>query len=135
MTDLLNALGSSPEEFILALDDLHVITDKSVHRVLGFLLDHQPPGLHLLFLTRADPPLALSRLRARGQLTEIRMEHLRFSLDESASFLNQVMGLDLTGEQVAALEKRSEGWIVGLQMAALSLQGREPGNAAEFITD
>ncbi len=135
MTDLLNALGDFPQEFILALDDLHVVTDKTVHQALGFLLDHQPPGLHLLFLTRADPPLLLSRLRARGQLTEIRMEHLRFSVDEAACFLNQAMGLDLTGGQVAALEKRSEGWIVGLQMAALSLQGREPGNTAEFIAD
>jgi LuxR family transcriptional regulator, maltose regulon positive regulatory protein len=134
MTCLLNALSSFPQDFVLAMDDLHVITGKTVYQALGFLLEHPLPHLHLIFLTRADPPLPLARLRARGQMTEIRLEHLRFSVDEAARFLNQVMGLDLTEGQVAALEARSEGWIVGLQMAALSMQGRDPGSIAEFIT-
>jgi LuxR family maltose regulon positive regulatory protein len=125
LTHLINTLNKLPQDFILVLDDYHRIDLSNIHTSLGFLVDHLPAQMHLVILTRSDPPLPLARLRARGQLTEIRIEHLRFSVDESAQFLNQVMGLNLTGEQVVALERRTEGWIAGLQLAALSMQGRE----------
>ena len=104
------------------MDDYHLITAQPVHDAVTFLLDHLPPQMHLVILTRADPPLPLARLRARNQLTEIRADHLRFTPDEATAFLNQVMGLELSAEDIAALETRTEGWIAGLQMAALSLQ-------------
>jgi LuxR family maltose regulon positive regulatory protein len=125
LTLLVNTLGGYPQDFVLVFDDYHVIEAPTIHEALTFLLGHQPLHMHLVFLTRADPPLPIARLRARGQLTEIRAADLRFSVDEAAKFLNQVMGLNLTGEQVAALEARSEGWITGLQLAALSMQGHE----------
>ena len=125
LTLLVNALSEFPRDFVLALDDYHVIEASAIHDALTFLLNHLPPRLHLVILTRADPAFPLARLRARSQLTEIRAADLRFSVDEAAEFLNQVMGLNLTGEQVAALEARSEGWIAGLQLAALSLQRQE----------
>jgi LuxR family transcriptional regulator, maltose regulon positive regulatory protein len=109
----------------LVLDDYHCITAQPVHEALTYLIDHLPPQMCLVLLTRADPPLPLTRLRARGQLTEIRAVDLRFSVNEAAAFLNQVMGLDLPDEQVAALEARTEGWIAGLQLAALSIQSRD----------
>lgn len=124
MTSLVNGLSGLTRDFILALDDYHVIENPKIHRALAFLLDHLPAHLHLVLLTRADPPLPVARLRARGQMTEIRAEHLRFSVDEAAHFLNEVMRLALTRDQVSALEKRSEGWIAGLQLAALSLQSQ-----------
>jgi LuxR family maltose regulon positive regulatory protein len=107
------------------LDDYHVIETKAIHQGLAFLIDHLLASMHLVLLTRADPPLALARLRASNQLTEIRAEHLRFNAEETSQFLHQVMGLKLTREQVGALEGRSEGWIAGLQLAALSLQKQE----------
>jgi LuxR family maltose regulon positive regulatory protein len=125
LTLLVNTLGGFPQDFVLVFDDYHVIEAPTIHEALTFLIGHLPPHMHLVFLTRADPPLPIARLRARGQLTEIRAADLRFSVDEAAKFLNQVMGLNLTSEQVAALEARSEGWITGLQLAALSMQGRE----------
>lgn len=125
MTLLVNAMGELPQDIVLALDDYHMIETTVIHTALAFLLDHLPPRMHLVLLTRSDPPLPLARLRARGQLTEIRSEHLRFSGGEAAGFLNQVMGLALTEEQVAALERRTEGWGAGLQLAALSMQGRK----------
>ncbi|UCC65388.1 MAG: tetratricopeptide repeat protein, partial [Anaerolineae bacterium] len=108
--------------YALVLDDYHLISARPVHDAVTFLLDHLPPQMHLVILTRADPPLPLARLRARNQLTEIRADHLRFTPDEATVFLNQVMGLDLSAEDIEALEARTEGWIAGLQMAALSLQ-------------
>jgi LuxR family maltose regulon positive regulatory protein len=98
---------------------------------LAFLLNHLPPQMHLVIATRADPPLPIARLRARGQLTELRLTDLRFTLDEAAEFLNQVMGLELSADDVAVLASRTEGWVSGLQMAAVSMQGRE--DAARFI--
>jgi LuxR family maltose regulon positive regulatory protein len=95
-----------------------------VSDLMTSLLEHLPPNLHLILTTRADPPLPLARLRARGQLLEIRAADLRFTPDEAAAFLNTVMGLHLSAEQVAALEGRTEGWIAGLQLAALSMQNR-----------
>ncbi len=116
---------------MLVLDDYHLIEAPSIHQHLAFLLEHQPPSMHLVLITRADPPLPLSRLRARSQMVEIRTDDLRFSPDEATAFLNQVMGLSLSAEDAAALEARTEGWVVGLQMAALSLQGQQ--DTAEFI--
>lgn len=125
LTLVINHLGSLEGDAVLALDDFHLIDNPLVHTALTFLLDHLPPRLHLALLSRADPPLPLARLRARGQMTEIRLTDLRFTEEECARFLNQVMGLGLTGAQVAALEKRTEGWIAGLQLAALSMHDRE----------
>jgi LuxR family maltose regulon positive regulatory protein len=124
---LINDIAGLSVPFVLVLDDYHLIQNSAIHAGLNFLLDHQPPNFHLLLLTREDPPLALARRRARRQLVEIRAGDLRFSPDETAAFLNSSMGLGLTAEQIAALEQHTEGWIVGLQMAALSLQGRDPG--------
>ena len=110
------------------LDDYHVIETAAIHAGLTFLLDHLPPtgGLHLVIAGRSDPPLPLSRLRARGQLNELHTADLRFTPDEASTFLNQVMRLGLSAQDVAALEARNEGWIVGLQMAALAIMGRSP---------
>jgi LuxR family maltose regulon positive regulatory protein len=108
----------------LVLDDYHVITNESIQRGMTFLLEHLPPRLHLLLGSRVDPPLPLARLRAQGQLTEVRAADLRFGTAETNTFLQVVMGLDLEDEAVATLEQRTEGWIAGLQLAALSLQGR-----------
>ena len=109
--------------WILVLDDYHAIEAVEVHEAVAFLVDHLPGHLHLLITTRSDPPLALARLRSRGQLTELRAADLRFTPGEAQEFLNRVMGLDLTASDVQALEERTEGWIAGLQLAALSLQG------------
>ncbi len=111
------------------LDDFHLITDQRCHDALTFLLDHLPPQLHLALSTRVDPPLPLARLRGRAQLTELRAADLRFTPTEAAAFLNDVMGLELSAEDIAALDARTEGWIAGLQMAALSMQGREDATA------
>ena len=107
---------------MLVLDDYHVITAPEVHEALTFLLDHAPDQVHLMVATRADPPLPVARLRSRGQLVEIRGADLRFTPDEAQQFLNQAMGLDLEAADVNALEERTEGWIAGLQLAALSLR-------------
>ncbi len=125
LTLLVNALSELQQDCALVLDDYHLIETPVLHSALSFLLEHCPPRLHLVLITRADPALPLARLRARGQLMEIRAAHLRFTNDEAAEFLNRVMGLDLSVEHVAALEQRTEGWIAGLQLAALSMQGRE----------
>ena len=125
LTALLNELAVVAEPFALVLDDYHYIENPTLHEAITFLLDHAPPQFHLILTTRVDPPLPLSRLRSRGQLTELRAADLRFTLAEAATFLNEVMGLNLSAEVVAALEPRTEGWIVGLQLAALSMQGRQ----------
>ena len=111
--------------FTLVLDDYHLIDSKPVDQALTFLIEHLPPQMHLVITTREDPQLPLARLRARGQLTELRAADLRFTPAEAAEFLNQVMSLNLSAEDIAALENRTEGWIAGLQLAALSMQGRE----------
>ena len=126
LTALLNEITAVPDNFILVLDDYHVIDSKPVDEALGFLLEHLPPQMHLVIATREDPDLPLARLRARGQLTELRAADLRFTPAEAAEFLNQVMGLNLSAEDIAALETRTEGWIAGLQLAALALQGHFP---------
>lgn len=123
LTALINEIAAVAPPFMLVFDDYHVIESMPVHQQLTFLVEHQPPQMHLVIVTREDPPLPLARLRARGQLTEIRQEELRFSLAECADFLQRGMGLNLSAEDITALERRTEGWIVGLQLAALSLQG------------
>lgn len=117
---------------VLVLDDYHLVTSPPVQQVVEFLLEHQPSSMHTIISTREDPPLPLARLRARGQITEIRERDLRFTAEEAATFLNQTMGLALSGEAVQALEARTEGWIAGLQLAALALQ-RDPGGADGFV--
>lgn len=119
--NLLYAEPASPPR-LLVLEDYHVIQNVEIHRALAFWLDHAPPGLHLVITSRADPPLSLSRLRARMQLTEIRAADLRFTYDEAAAFLSSTMGLRLTAAQIQTLEQKTEGWVAGLQLAALSLQ-------------
>jgi LuxR family transcriptional regulator, maltose regulon positive regulatory protein len=108
----------------LVLDDYHVITAEPIHRALTYMVEHLPPQLHLILATRADPPLPLARLRARRQLCELRASELRFETAEISAFLQMVMGLDLPAETIAILERRTEGWIVGLQLATLSLRDR-----------
>jgi LuxR family maltose regulon positive regulatory protein len=124
LTVLLNDVSALPDQLVLVLDDYHLIDAEPVDRALTFLLEHLPPQLHLVLATREDPPLPLARLRARGQLTELRAGDLRFAPAEAAEFLNRVMGLSLSPGDIAALEARTEGWVAGLQLAALSLHGR-----------
>lgn len=131
LTALINEIATFPESVVLVLDDYHSIDAKPVDEALTFLVEHLPPPLHLVIATREDPRLPLARLRVRGQLTELRAADLRFASAEAADFLNQVMGLSLSAEDIAALETRTEGWIAGLQLAALSMQGRE--DIASFI--
>ncbi len=135
LTVLLNHLADRAAEgdLVLALDDYHVIELPAIHDMVAFLLDHLPPLMHLAIASRVDPPLPLARLRARRQLTELRAADLRFTADETATFLNQIMGLALTPENIAALEARTEGWIASLQLAAISLQHRAAAEAANFI--
>ncbi len=123
LASLINEVAAL-DDVVLVLDDYHVIQSRPIHDALAFLLDHLPPNLHLVIATREDPPLPLPRLRARGQLVELRAADLRFTPDEAAAFLNGAMGLGLAADDVAALEARTEGWIAGLQLAALSVRGR-----------
>ncbi|HSP14780.1 MAG TPA: LuxR C-terminal-related transcriptional regulator [Thermoanaerobaculia bacterium] len=132
LTEILNAIAGRGAPAALVLDDYHVIESDSVHRIVQRVIDHIPANLHLIIASRVDPPLALSRLRARGLLLEIRASDLRFTPDEAGRFFNDAMGLGLTPEEVAELEDRTEGWAVGLQMAAISLRGRS--GARNFIS-
>jgi LuxR family maltose regulon positive regulatory protein len=125
LTAWINALATLPHEVALVLDDYHLITEQSIHRSLTFLLDHLPRQLHLVMATRANPSLPLARLRTRGHLTEIRAADLRFTAEETAAFLTRGLGLELSDGDIAALEARTEGWIAGLQLAALSMRGRQ----------
>ena len=131
LTTLINEVNEELAASVLVLDDYHVIEAHPIHDALAFLLDHMPQNMHLVIATRADPALPLARLRAHGQLTELRGPDLRFTPDEAVAFLNQVMGLGLSERDVAVLETRTEGWIAGLQLAALSIQGRD--DVAGFI--
>jgi LuxR family maltose regulon positive regulatory protein len=123
LTALLNEITTIPDDFILVLDDYHLVDAKPVDNVLTFLLEHLPPQMHLVIATREDPRLPLARMRAGNQLAELRAADLRFTSTESAEFLNRMMGLDLSAEEIAALETRTEGWIAGLQLAAISMKG------------
>ncbi|MEO1122576.1 MAG: LuxR C-terminal-related transcriptional regulator [Cyanobacteria bacterium J06639_16] len=134
---LLNELTAIEADIALVLDDYHAIATQTIHEGIGFLLSHLPPHMHLIIASRADPPLSLARLRSHGELTELRVSDLRFTPDEATAFLNQGMGLAISAMEVSALEQRTEGWIAGLQLAALSLQGREdiPDFVAAFSGD
>jgi LuxR family maltose regulon positive regulatory protein len=129
VTALINRLQDQPDELALVLDDYHLIESLPIHDSLGFLLSHLPPRLHLIIASRSDPPLPAARLRASGQLAELRAADLRFTPEEAAAFLQEVWKLDLSAQAVASLEARTEGWAVGLQLAALSLQGRPDPDA------
>jgi LuxR family maltose regulon positive regulatory protein len=131
LSTLLNDLAAISNDVVLVLDDYHVIDSHDVQEGMVFLLEHLPPRVRLVIASRADPALPLARLRARGELVEIRAADLRFTPDEAAGYLNGMMGLDLTAPDVAALESRTEGWIAALQLAALSMQGRD--DVAGFI--
>ena len=120
-------------DFVLVLDDYHVVTNEALHQALAYLVEYAPTYLHLVIATRTDPMLPLSRLRARGQLSEVRADQLQFLPEETSSFLHAVMGLDLSDKERAVLQTRTEGWIVGLQLAALSLQGRS--DVQQFLSE
>jgi LuxR family maltose regulon positive regulatory protein len=131
LTSMLNALSQLPTQSILVLDDYHLIDDQSIHDALVYFVEHLPPNMHLIIASRSDPLLPLARLRARGALTELRADNLRFTSEETTAFLTGVMGLSLSAKEVAALESHTEGWIAGLHLAALSMQGRD--DVAGFI--
>jgi LuxR family maltose regulon positive regulatory protein len=131
LATVLNELSTAANDIVLVLDDYHVIDAHDVHDAMTFLLDHLPAQVHVIIASRADPALPLARLRARGELVEIRAADLRFTPDEAAAYLNEVMGLDLRASDVAVLEARTEGWVAALQLAALSIQGRD--DVAGFI--
>ncbi len=137
LTALLNEVTTLPDDLVLVLDDYHVIGAKPVDAALTFVLEHLPEQMHLVIATRADPQLSLARFRALDQLTELRAADLRFTPTEAAEFLKEVMGLCLSAADIAALEDRTEGWIAGLQLAALSMRGREdiPGFIRAFAGD
>ena len=125
LTVWINGLTAMSHEVALILDDYHLITAPPIHRSVTYLVDHLPPRLHMVMATRADPPLPLARLRSRGHLTEIRAADLRFTAEETTVFLTRTLGLNLSSEDIAALETRTEGWIAGLRLAALLMQGRQ----------
>jgi LuxR family maltose regulon positive regulatory protein len=122
LTQLVNEIARHSTSFFLVLDDYHLITESQIHEAMAFILEHMPPNMHLMIISRQDPPLPLTRLRAQGQLVEIRQADLRFTRGETAEFLNAHTDLSFTQEDIAALETRTEGWAVGLQLAAIALQ-------------
>jgi len=131
LTPMINEIAEIEPSAVLVLDDFHHIEDSTIHEVLNFLIAHFPPNIHLVIASRSDPFLPLSQMRAKSEMIEIRTEDLRFSLQEAADFLNRVMGLSLSDDDIRSLENRTEGWIAGLQLAAISLQGKE--NSSELI--
>ncbi|HEY2437528.1 MAG TPA: hypothetical protein VGH93_10115, partial [Solirubrobacteraceae bacterium] len=122
---LINDLAELPEPVVIVLDDYHLIDNGEIHAAIELLVERLPSSAQLVISTRSDPPLPLSRLRARGQLTEVRGADLRFDVREAGAFLNEVVGLDLEADEIARLHERTEGWAAGLQLAGLSLRGRE----------
>jgi len=129
LTGLINEIAAIPHDdhknrYILVLDDFHIIVSPQINASVAFLLNNLPPPMHLVISTRADPPWSLARMRARRQINELRIDDLRFTATEAAAFLNDAMGLGLSPEDIATLDGRTEGWIVGLQLAALSMKGR-----------
>ena len=129
---LINELSTVSNDFVLVLEDYHVIDQGEIHRALIFLLEHMPPQMHLVILTRSDPPFPLGRMRARSEMVEIRARDLCFSYGDAAKFLNYFIGSGLPDESIQTLVDRTEGWITGLQLAAFSIQGRE--NPSEMIS-
>ncbi len=135
MIELINEIAGaelSIQPYIFVLDDYHLIEEQAIHQDLSFLIEHLPGQLRLVISTRADPPLPLARMRARGQLNEFRAQDLRFTVEETETLLNSTIGLGLSDEEVAAVDARTEGWIASLQMAAISMQRRE--DIPSFIT-
>jgi ATP/maltotriose-dependent transcriptional regulator MalT len=132
LTRLISEIEKFPDKSIIVLDDFHLINSKQVHDALNFLIEFLPPVIHLVISGRMDPPLPISRLRVRGDVNEIRTPQLRFTKDEVATYLNDLLGFDLSTDGIAALETRTEGWIASLKLAALSMQGRD--DWTEFIT-
>jgi len=133
LTSLLNEINAYDKEFVMAFDDYHVIREHGIHDALSFLIERLAPHAHALIATRSDPPFPLGRLRARGELKELRASDLRFDTTEATAFLNEVMNLELTPADVSALEDRTEGWIAGLQLSALTLQNR--ANRSELVKE
>ena len=134
VAELINNAAASSICFVLVLDDYHLIQNDWIHQAVGFLIENQPPEMQLVLITRVDPPLPLARLRGRGQMTEIRDHDLRFTKEETTQFLNESMALDLPADAVSTLEGRTEGWIAGLQMAAISMWGRrQDGDLGAFV--
>jgi LuxR family transcriptional regulator, maltose regulon positive regulatory protein len=131
LTLLLNDFAGMPHQFVLVLDDYHALESHAIDQALAYIIKHLPSQMHLVLLTREDPQLPLARWRAEGQVTELRAADLRFTLTEATDFLVQAMALTLSADDIAALQTRTEGWVVGLQLAALSLQGQE--DVASFI--
>lgn len=131
VTALLSRLEAFPHPIAVVLDDYHVVTDQAVHESVSYLLAHLPARMHIVVISREDPPFPLSRLRGRGQLSEIRADDLRFTLEEAGQLLEQMLGVELSAEQVRNLDAHTEGWIAGLQLAGLAMKGRE--NVAGFI--
>jgi LuxR family maltose regulon positive regulatory protein len=129
LAEFIRGIKPLKREMVLILDDYHLIQNPEIHTALGFLIEHASPNLHLIIITRSDPPLEIARMRVAGQLVELRMDHLRFSEQEAFGFLTKATGMQLTEADVAVLNKRTEGWIAGLQMAAISLRGREDASA------
>jgi len=135
LTALVNDIAATGGRFALILDDYHLINEWKIHQSLDFMLDHLPSGMHVVLISRADPPMPLGRLRVQRQLTEIREVDLRFTADEAAAFLNGLMGLGLSGAEIESLEARTEGWIAGLQLAALTVQdGADRGERIAAFT-
>ena len=131
LTDLLNELSVIKEKWVVILDDYHLIQTQAIHDAMIFFLDHLPPQLHLVILSRADPPFPLPRLRSRGYLVELRQKELRFTSNETAVYLNESLGLELSARDIEALEDRTEGWIAGLHMAAISLGGHRQDDVSK----
>ncbi len=130
INDLLDC-GAAP--FVLVIDDLHVVTEPAIHQALDYLLDHLPPMMHLVVTTRHDPPLALARLRARGQLAEFRVGDLRFTTTEVSSFCNDMLDLNLTDDNLALMQQRTEGWVAGVRLLTLALGQTELAERGQRI--
>lgn len=122
LTDLINEIAALPGQYVLVLDDFHLVENQAIHAGMTFLLEHLPGQLHLVFATRSDPPLPLPRFRARGEINELRVEDLRFGLEETNAFLHAAVGDTLTQSEITALKTRTEGWVAGLQLAVLSMK-------------
>ena len=133
ITALINDIAAVDGSFVLVLDDYHLVQAEWIHEAVEFLIEHMPPQMHLVLATRHDPPLSLPRLRVRDQMVELREDDLRFTVEEATAFLNQAPGLTLNPRMVDALEARTEGWIAGLQLAALSMRGRPEESIGEFV--
>ena len=131
LTPVLNEIESQQALCVVVIDDYHLIQTPSIHPFLNFLVDYQPPQMHTVIVSREDPPLPLHRLRARGQMLEIRQENIRFTLEETANFIENLVNQKLSVENLEAVEHRTEGWVTGMQLLALSLQ--EHRDANDFI--